>query len=48
MAESEEEIATIKERFSCYITKFNEKYFENDLKKIQEMFKIVDNKQKYG
>ena len=46
MDDSSEEMAKIKERFSAYITKFNDKFFENDINKIKNRFTIFDNNQK--
>ena len=39
MADCQEEIQKIKERFECYITKFNDKFFEKNVDKIKYRFK---------
>lgn len=46
MADSSEEMAKIKERFSSYITKFNDKFFIDDVEKIKYRFTIQDNSRK--
>ena len=46
MADCIEEIDKIKERFNVFITKFDDKYFSNDLQKIKERFQIIDSNQK--
>lgn len=42
MADSTEELAKIKERFDLYITKFNDKFFTDDIKELKEKFSIID------
>lgn len=42
MYDCKEEMDIIKERFEIYITKFEDKYFENDYTKIKDKFNIVD------
>ena len=42
MADCTEEISKIKERFDCYITRFNDKSFEVNTEKIQQRFNILD------
>ena len=46
MADCTEETAKIKERFSSYITKFNDKFFVADTKNLKLRFNIVDTNQK--
>ena len=43
LADSTEEMAKIKERFTDYITKFNDKFFTDDAEKIKYRFSILDN-----
>ncbi|MBR0491159.1 MAG: DNA mismatch repair protein MutS [Clostridia bacterium] len=43
MADCTEEMAKIKERFTAYITKFNDKFFTDDVEKIKYRFTILDN-----
>ncbi|MBO4293419.1 MAG: DNA mismatch repair protein MutS [Clostridia bacterium] len=43
LADSTEEMAKIKERFTAYITKFNDKFFTDDAEKIKYRFSILDN-----
>ena len=43
MFDCTEEMQKIKERFSIYITKFNEKYFNNDYKNLELKYDFVDN-----
>ena len=43
MADCTEEMAKIKERFSAYVTKFNDKFFTDDVEKIKYRFTILDN-----
>ena len=43
LADSTEEMAKIKERFTAYITKFNDKFFTDDAEKIKYRFTILDN-----
>lgn len=45
MANCQEEMDQIKERFECYITKFNDKFFISDCSKIKQKFQLVDNNQ---
>ena len=45
MANCQEEMDKIKERFECYITKFNDKFFISDCSKIKEKFQLFDNNQ---
>jgi len=46
MADCAEEINKIKERFDCYITRLNEKYFIDDVEKIKLRYNFVDHNQK--
>lgn len=46
MSNCTEEMAKIKERFECYITKFNDKFFTDDIEKIKYRFNFVDSNQK--
>lgn len=46
MSNCTEEMAKIKERFECYITKFNDKFFTDDIEKIKHRFNFVDSNQK--
>lgn len=43
LADSTEEMAKIKERFTAYITKFNDKFFTDEVEKIKYRFTILDN-----
>ena len=43
MFDCTEEMQKIKERFNIYITKFNEKYFNNDYKELELKYDFVDN-----
>ena len=43
MFDCTEEMQKIKERFSIYITKFNEKYFNNDYKDLELKYDFLDN-----
>ena len=45
MANCQEEMDKIKERFECYITKFNDKFFISDCSRIKEKFQLFDNNQ---
>ncbi len=45
MSNCEEEISKIKERFDSYITKFDDKYFTDEIDKIKNRFNIVDTNQ---
>ena len=42
LANTTEEINKIKERFSSYITNFDDKFFDNDVSKIENRFEIQD------
>lgn len=46
MADCLDEMDKIKERFDCYITKFNEKFFTEDDEKIRLRYNFVDQNQK--
>ncbi len=46
MSDCTEEMAKIKERFDVYITKFNDKFFENNEEKIKFRFSFFDTDQK--
>ena len=46
MADCSEEMAKIKERFDTYITRFNDKFFSDDVEKIKYRFNFVDSNQK--
>ena len=46
MADCKEEMDKIKERFSIYITKFNDKFFTDDVEKIKNRFTFVNSEQK--
>ena len=46
MADCSEEMAKIKERFDTYITRFNDKFFTDDVEKIKYRFNFVDSNQK--
>ena len=46
ISDCEEEIAKIKERFTSYITKFDDKFFKADAQTIKLRFNIVDTNQK--
>ena len=46
MSECSEEMAKIRERFDSYITRFNDKFFSNDVEKIKYRFNFVDSNQK--
>lgn len=45
MSNCTEEMAKIKERFDSYITKFNDKFFADDVEKIKYRFNFVDSNQ---
>ena len=45
MAECQEEMGKIRERFDSYITRFNDKFFTDDAEKIKYRFEFVDNSQ---
>lgn len=46
MADCQEEMSKIRERFECYITRFNDKFFDEDVEKIKYRFNLLDNNQK--
>ena len=46
MSDCTEEMAKIKERFDTYITRFNDKFFSDDVEKIKYRFNFVDSNQK--
>ena len=46
MSDCTEEMSKIKERFDSYITKFNDKFFTDDVEKIKYRFNFVDSNQK--
>ncbi len=46
MANCQEEMDKIKERFDSYITRFNDKFFTDDAEKIKYRFNFVDSNQK--
>ena len=46
MSNCTEEMSKIKERFDTYITKFNDKFFIDDIEKIKYRFNFVDSNQK--
>ena len=46
MSDCTEEMAKIKERFDTYITRFNDKFFTDDVEKIKYRFNFVDSNQK--
>ena len=46
MADCQEEMSKIRERFECYITRFNDKFFDEDAEKIKYRFNLLDNNQK--
>ena len=46
MADCSEEMAKIRERFDSYITRFNDKFFIDDVERIKYRFNFVDNNQK--
>ena len=46
MSDCTEEMAKIKERFDAYITRFNDKFFSDDVEKIKYRFNFVDSNQK--
>lgn len=46
MGDCKEEIDQIKERFDCYITRFNDKFFTDDIEKIKYRFSFEDTNQK--
>ena len=46
MADCKEEMDKIKERFSLYVTKFNDKFFTDNIEKIKNRFTFVNSEQK--
>ena len=46
MSDCTEEMAKIKERFDTYITRFNDKFFSDDVEKIKYRFNFIDSNQK--
>ena len=46
MAECQEEMSKIKERFETYVTRFQDKFFDKKTDKLVTKFNIVDNNQK--
>ncbi len=46
MSDCTEEMSKIKERFDTYITRFNDKFFSDDVEKIKYRFNFVDSNQK--
>ncbi len=46
MSDSEEEISKIKERFDCYITNYEDKYFDDKLDNLNLRFNITDTNNK--
>ena len=46
MSDCTEEINKIKERFECYVTKYNDKFFTDDIEKIKNRFNFTDSSQK--
>ncbi len=46
MSDCTEEMSKIKERFDSYITKFNNKFFTDDIEKLKYRFNFVDTNQK--
>ncbi len=46
MAECQEEMEKIKERFESYITRFQDKFFKNEVEELKLRFHMVDNVQK--
>ncbi len=46
MAECQEEMSKIKERFETYVTRFQDKFFDKEKDKLVTRFNIVDNNQK--
>lgn len=46
MSDCTEEMTKIKERFDTYITRFNDKFFTDDVEKIKYRFNFVDSNQK--
>lgn len=46
MGDSTEEIQSIKDRFNIYVTRFNDKFFSQEFKKLELDYNIVDNSQK--
>lgn len=46
MAECQEEMSKIRERFDCYITRFQDKFFDNKIDTLNLRFNIVDTSNK--
>ena len=46
MAECQEEMSKIRERFDCYITRFQDKFFDNKIDTLNLRFNIVDTNNK--
>ena len=46
MADCTEEMAKIRERFEAYITRFDDKFFADDVEKIKYRFNFIDSNQK--
>ena len=46
MADSKEEMDKIKERFDTYITKFNDKFFDENANKLKEKYAFFDSNEK--
>lgn len=46
MADCTEEMAKIRERFDSYITRFNDKFFVDDVEKVKYRFNFIDSNQK--
>lgn len=46
MGDSTEEIQAIKDRFNIYVTRFNDKFFSQEFKRLELDYNIVDNSQK--
>ena len=46
MAECQEEMSKIRERFDCYITRFQDKFFDNKIDTLNLRFNIVDSSNK--
>lgn len=46
MGDSTEEIQAIRDRFNIYVTRFNDKFFSQEFKKLELDYNILDNSQK--
>ena len=46
MADSQEEMSKIKERFDCYVTRFQDKFFDEKINNLKLRFNFVDTTQK--